>query len=154
MSALNDKKPIMNTALSTHTGHSMIKTTAQLALLLLFWAIGFGLQQRFHVPISAGVLGLFLALAALLCGVLKLEWIKGGADFVLGELVLFFVPCVVGLLKYQTLFQSQGWQLISTIAIGTVCVMVATAYAVSIGFKWEHALKQRLHALKPATHHK
>ncbi len=153
MSALNDKKPIMNTALSTHTGHSMIKTTAQLALLLLFWAIGFGLQQRFHVPISAGVLGLFLALAALLCGVLKLEWIKGGADFVLGELVLFFVPCVVGLLKYQTLFQSQGWQLISTIAIGTVCVMVATAYAVSIGFKWEHALKQRLHALKPATHH-
>ena len=39
------------------------------------------------------------------------------------------------------------------IAIGTVCVMVATAYAVSIGFKWEHALKQRLHALKPATHH-
>ncbi len=153
MSALNDKKPIMNTALSTHTGHSMIKTTAQLALLLLFWAIGFGLQQRFHVPISAGVLGLFLALAALLCGVLKLEWIKGGADFVLGELVLFFVPCVVGLLKYQTLFQSQGWQLISTIAIGTVCVMVATDYAVSIGFKWEHALKQRLHALKPATHH-
>ena len=153
MSALNDKKPIMNTALSTHTGHSMIKTTAQLALLLLFWAIGFGVQQRFHVPISAGVLGLFLALAALLCGVLKLEWIKGGADFVLGELVLFFVPCVVGLLKYQTLFQSQGWQLISTIAIGTVCVMVATAYAVSIGFKWEHALKQRLHALKPATHH-
>ena len=153
MSALNDKKPIMNTALSTHTGHSMIKTTAQLALLLLFCAIGFGLQQRFHVPISAGVLGLFLALAALLCGVLKLEWIKGGADFVLGELVLFFVPCVVGLLKYQTLFQSQGWQLISTIAIGTVCVMVATAYAVSIGFKWEHALKQRLHALKPATHH-
>ena len=153
MSALNDKKPIMNTALSTHTGHSMIKTTAQLALLLLFWAIGFGLQQRFHVPISAGVLGLFLALAALLCGVLKLEWIKGGADFVLGELVLFFVPCVVGLLKYQTLFQSQGWQLISTITIGTVCVMVATAYAVSIGFKWEHALKQRLHALKPATHH-
>ena len=153
MSALNDKKPIMNTALSTHTGHSMIKTTAQLALLLLFWAIGFGLQQRFHVPISAGVLGLFLALAALLCGVLKLEWIKGGADFVLGELVLFFVPCVVGLLKYQTLFQSQGWQLISTIAIGTVCVMVATAYVVSIGFKWEHALKQRLHALKPATHH-
>ena len=153
MSALNDKKPIMNTALSTHTGHSMIKTTAQLALLLLFWAIGFGLQQRFHVPISAGVLGLFLALAALLCGVLKLEWIKGGADFVLGELVLFFVPCVVGLLKYQTLFQSQGWQLISTIAIGTVCVMVATAYAVSIGFKWEHVLKQRLHAHKPAIHY-
>ena len=153
MFSLQDKTPTMNTVFSAKTGHSIIKTTAQLALLLYFWAIGYGLQQHFHVPISAGVLGLFLALAALLCGVLKLDWIKGGADFVLGELVLFFVPCVVGLLKYQTLFQSQGWQLISTIAIGTVCVMVATAYAVSIGFKWEHALKQRLHALKPATHH-
>lgn len=153
MFTLQDKTPTMNTFASAHTGHALIKTTAQLALLLLFWGIGYGLQQRFHVPISAGVLGLFLALAALLCGVLKLDWIKGGADFVLGELVLFFVPCVVGLLKYQALFQSQGWQLISTIAIGTVCVMVATAYAVSIGFKWEHALKQRLHAHKPAIHH-
>ena len=153
MFPLPDKTPTMNTFSSVHTGHTLIKTTAQLALLLFFWAIGYGLQQRFHVPISAGVLGLFLALAALLCGVLKLDWIKGGADFVLGELVLFFVPCVVGLLKYQALFKSQGWQLISTIAIGTVCVMVATAYAVSIGFKWEHALKQRLHAHKPAIHH-
>ena len=153
MFPLPDKTPTMNTVFSAETGHPIIKTSAQLALLLLFWAIGYGLQQRFHVPISAGVLGLFLALAALLCGVLRLDWIKGGADFVLGELVLFFVPCVVGLLKYQALFQSQGWQLISTIAIGTVCVMVATAYAVSIGFKWEHALKQRLHAHKPAIHH-
>ena len=153
MFPLPDQTPTMNISSSAHTGHTLIKTTAQLALLLLFWAIGYGLQQRFHVPISAGVLGLFLALAALLCGVLKLNWIKGGADFVLGELVLFFVPCVVGLMKYQALFKSQGWQLISTITIGTVCVMVATAYAVSIGFKWEHALKQRLHAHKPAIHH-
>lgn len=135
MFTLQDKTPTMNTVFSAKTGISIIKTTAQLALLLLFWAIGHGLQQRLHVPISAGVLGLFLALAALLCGVLKLDWIKGGADFVLGELVLFFVPCVVGLLKYQALFQRQGWQLISTIAIGTVCVMVATAYAVYLGFK-------------------
>lgn len=153
MFPLPDQTPTMNISSFAQAGHTLIKTTAQLALLLLFWAIGYGLQQRFHVPISAGVLGLFLALAALLCGVLKLDWIKGGADFVLGELVLFFVPCVVGLLKYQALFQSQGWQLISTIAIGTVCVMVATAYTVSIGFKWEHALKQRLHAHKPAIHH-
>ena len=153
MFTLQDKTPTMNTVFSAKTGISIIKTTAQLALLLLFWAIGHGLQQRLHVPISAGVLGLFLALAALLCGVLKLDWIKGGADFVLGELVLFFVPCVVGLLKYQALFQRQGWQLISTIAIGKVCVMVATAYAVYLGFKLEHALKQRLHAHKPAIHH-
>ena len=153
MFPLPDQTPTMNTAFSAITGHSIIKTTAQLALLLLFWAIGYGLQQRFHVPISAGVLGLFLALAALLCGVMQVDWIKGGADFVLGELVLFFVPCVVGLLKYQALFKSQGWQLISTIAIGTVCVMVATAYAVSIGFKSQHALKQRLPAHNPAIHH-
>ena len=84
MFTLQDKTPTMNTVFSAKTGISIIKTTAQLALLLLFWAIGHGLQQRLHVPISAGVLGLFLALAALLCGVLKLDWIKGGADFVLG----------------------------------------------------------------------
>ena len=144
---------LMNTHHPQTWGHTLLKISAQLGLLLLFWYVGLWLQQALHLPISAGVIGLFMALAALLSGILKLQWIKSGADFVLGELVLFFIPCVVGLIKYQDLFRSQGWQLLSTIAIGTVCVMVATAYAVYLGFKLESLLKQRLHAHKPVTEH-
>lgn len=144
---------LMNTHLPPNWGHTLLKTTVQLGALLLFWYVGLLLQRALHLPISAGVIGLFLTLAALLSGILKLSWIKSGADFVLGELVLFFIPCVVGLIKYQDLFRSQGWQLLSTIAIGTVCVMVATAYAVYLGFKLESLLKQRLHAHKPVIEH-
>ena len=46
MFTLQDKTPTMNTVFSAKTGISIIKTTAQLALLLLFRAIGHGLQQR------------------------------------------------------------------------------------------------------------
>ncbi|MEG2359896.1 MAG: CidA/LrgA family protein, partial [Acinetobacter sp.] len=48
----------------------------------------------------------------------------------------------VGLIKYQHLFVTQGWQLIVSVVSGTVCVMAVTAYAVHLGFKLEARLKQ------------
>jgi len=83
-----------------------------------------------------------MVLIGLMTGLLKLGWIKSGSDFILGELVLFFIPCFIGLMKYKTLFMTEGWQLIVVVVLGTICVMVFTAYSVHLGFKIEHKLKQ------------
>lgn len=120
------------------------KILTQLGLLFLFWAIGLLLQQLFNIPISAGVLGLFCMLLCLLTGILPLPWIKAGSDLILSELVLFFVPCVVGLINYQALFVRQGWQLILAVGLGTLAVMLVTAYSVYLGFKLEAWLKRKL----------
>ena len=117
-------------------------------LLLCFWWVGSILKEYFHLPFSAGVIGLFLVLMALLSGVFKLEWIKTGSDFMLAELVLFFIPCVVGLMNYKSLFISEGWQLISAVVLGTVCVMVSTAYTVHLCFKIENRIKYHQHNRK------
>ncbi|MEC8057289.1 MAG: CidA/LrgA family protein, partial [Pseudomonadota bacterium] len=101
------------------------------------------LQQALNLPVSAGVIGLFLVLIGLVSGVFKLQWIKTGSDFMLAELVLFFIPCVVGLINYKSLFIAEGWQLITAIVLGTMCVMVFTAYTVHFCFKLESRLKQR-----------
>ncbi|WP_130804981.1 CidA/LrgA family protein [Acinetobacter ihumii] len=127
---------------SLHVPHTA-KIILQLILLICFWWIGSVLQSFFHLPFSAGVIGLFLVLTGLLSGLFKLEWIKGGSDFILAELVLFFIPCVVGLMNYKNLFISEGWQLISAVVLGTVCVMVFTAYTVHLCFKLENRIKQR-----------
>lgn len=121
----------------------ILKVSIQLAALMLFWWLGTIIQKLTGLPISGAVIGLFLVLIGLLTGLLKLPWIKSGADFILAELVLFFIPCCVGLLNYKDIFLTEGWQLIVTILLGTIVVMVSTAYAVNLGFKIEKMLKQK-----------
>ena len=132
----------------------VLKVTAQLLFLIGLWWISALIQQYFHLPISAGVIGLILLLLALMSGMMKLMWIKSGADFILAELVLMFIPCVVGLVKYKQLFITQGWQLILAVVLGTLCVMVMTAYSVHFGFKLERKLqqKQNHHQAKMEAH--
>lgn len=133
----------MSTCTQSHQISSIYKVTLQIGLLILIWWIGSIIQKQFNLPISAAVIGLFMVLIGLMTGIFKLNWIKSGSDFILGELVLFFIPCFIGLMKYKNLFITEGWQLIVVVVLGTICVMVFTAYSVHIGFKLERKLKQR-----------
>ncbi len=82
--------------MSTHTQHhsfsSIYKVVLQIGLLILIWWMGSIIQKQFNLPISAAVIGLFMVLFGLMTGIFKLNWIKSGSDFILGELVLFFYP--------------------------------------------------------------
>lgn len=132
----------------THASQSLqlnriSRTLLQIGILILFWWIGSLIQKQFNLPISAAVIGLFIVLIGLMTGIFKLTWIKTGSDFILGELVLFFIPCFIGLMKYKTLFMTEGWQLILAVVIGTICVMIVTAYSVHLGFKLENKLKKQ-----------
>lgn len=73
------------------------QTTLQLAVVGLVWLVS-DLMVRFaHLPISSGVLGLFLMLALLGLGVIKTGMVERGAKWVLGELVFsssrLWSPC-------------------------------------------------------------
>lgn len=64
-----------------------------------------------------------------------------GADFLLGELLLFFIPPVVGVIQYQDLLIISGWKILLVILISTTLVMMASVYAVRMFLKRED-LKQ------------
>ncbi len=83
-------------------------------------------------------------LFALLLGVMKLSWVRTGAHWALGHLVLLFVPCVIGLMNYKTLLLTDGWKLIIAVVIGTATVMIVTGYSVKFGFLCEEKLKAYL----------
>ena len=53
-----------------------------------------------------------------------------GATFVLGELLLFFVPVVVAVVQYKSLFMAEGWQIVLSIAVGTILVMLSTCLTI------------------------
>jgi holin-like protein len=102
------------------------RSTLQVALLIGIWYIGTLIQVALSLPISGGVVGLTLLLISLLAGLFKLDWVKSGSDLLLAELLLFFIPCIIGLIKYKHLFLTQGWQLVLSIVLGTICVMTCT----------------------------
>ncbi|MFH7766145.1 CidA/LrgA family protein [Acinetobacter sp. BSP-28] len=135
----------MSTSLRSPQLIYMAQVVLQLSVLILIWWASSLIQQALNLPVSAGVIGLLLVLIALLSGLFKLQWIKTGSDFILGELVLLFIPCVVGIIKYKDLLLTQGWQLILSVVIGTFCVMLATAYSVYFGFKLEARFKHKSH---------
>ena len=134
---------IMSTSLRSPKLLHLAQIILQLSFLVIIWWVASVIQSTLNLPVSAGVIGLLLVLFALLSGLFKLQWIKTGSDFILGELVLLFIPCVVGIIKYKSLFLTQGWQLILAVFIGTICVMLATAYSLYFGFKLEARLKQK-----------
>ncbi|MFC4274107.1 CidA/LrgA family protein [Achromobacter aloeverae] len=115
----------------------------QSLLLVLAFGAAEGLTALLHLPLAPGVVGLLAVLGLLLTGIVKVEWIKGGANWMLNELVLFFIPSVVAVVKYFDLFRRVGVQLVLAIALGTLLVMAATALAVHAGRHLEDRLARR-----------
>lgn len=107
-----------------------LTTLKQLGLIVLIWAAAYLIQSIFNLPIASGVLGLFLLLILLHLGWIKLENIEQGTQFLLGNLLLFFIPPVVGLVQYQELLWQRGGQMIFTIVLSTICVMISSVWSI------------------------
>lgn len=79
---------------------------------------------NWHFPGSiVGIVIIFLLLRA---NILSLEWIEAGANFLIAELLLFFIPSAVGVIQYKQLILTNGIQFGLVIVLSTVTVMIAT----------------------------
>lgn len=119
---------------------------AQVGALVAIWLVAAALARVAGLAISPGVIGLLALLALLLSGRARPDWIEDGAQWLLGELVLFFIPCVVAVMQYGALFRREGVQIVLAVALGTVLVMAATALAVHLGCRLEQWLQARREA--------
>lgn len=128
----------------------LFRTAMQVGALLSIWFAADWLTRAMGWSISPGVLGLLAVLALLLSGKAEVGWVKDGADWLLGELVLFFIPCVVAVVNYLPLFRTEGVQLTIAVTVGTVLVMAATALAVHAGCRLERRVARQVVARKLA----
>ncbi|MGH1400651.1 MAG: CidA/LrgA family protein [Acinetobacter tandoii] len=121
---------------------SRLKSSSyQIIIIFAVWGCAYVLQRLLSLPLASGVLGFFLLLFLLEMKWLKLAQVEHGADFLLGELLLFFIPPVVGVIQYQDLLIISGWKILLVILISTTLVMMASVYAVRMFLKRED-LKQ------------
>lgn len=86
------------------------------------------LSEVFNFPLPGNLTGLLLMFLALLTGVVKEEQIKDAANFLLDNMMLFFIPLNVGLMTIFPLLKEEGLAMLLALIISTVLVMVITAY--------------------------
>lgn len=111
----------------------------QIAILILF-SLGMNfLAQALHLPIPGSILGIVILFTLLKTGVIKLAWIEQGANWLLAELLLFFIPAAVGVMKYIPLLEHDGVRILTVVILSTLTVMVSSGLIASrIAKRKEH----------------
>jgi holin-like protein len=104
----------------------------QVGLLLLFWVAGEGIVRLTGLPLPGGVVGMVLMLALLGAQRLRPGTVRRGAQWLLGDMLLFFVPAVLAILNHRELLGLLGLKLLAVILVGTAAVMATTALTVEL----------------------
>lgn len=108
----------------------------QIALIVLFSLMGQGLAAALGLPVPGGVIGMALVLVLLATRRLRVRNVHRGASWLLGEMLLFFVPAVMSLLDHREFLGMLGVKLLVVILLGTALVMTGTALTIELCYRW------------------
>lgn len=122
---------------------ALARIVGQSALLAALWFAADFAARHLELPVPGSVIGLAALLALLLTGGIAPRWVKAGADWLLSDMLLFFVPAAVAVVQYGGLFKSDGWRLALVVVCGTLMVMVAVAFTVDQAARLERVLATR-----------
>jgi holin-like protein len=126
------------------SAHALARIVVQCAVLAAIWSAADFLSRSFALPVPGGILGLIALLALLFSGGIAPRWVKAGADWLLADLLLFFIPAAVAAVQYGGLFRADGWRLGLVMILGSLIVIVATAVAVEQASRFERHIKRYL----------
>lgn len=105
---------------------NILKGTLQVAGFMLL-SIGMDkLAEWLHLGIPGSILGIAVVFVLLETKIIRLEWIELGANWLLAELLLFFIPAAVGIMKYFPMLETEGLQILAVVLFSTVIVMVSS----------------------------
>lgn len=103
-----------------------MKTVKEISLILGITWIGDLLNQLLPLPIPAGVYGLFLMLALLCTGIVKLTDVEGTGNFLMDYMSPMFIPAGAGLIRYLDEIKAVGVIYLVINVISTMIVFVVT----------------------------
>jgi holin-like protein len=107
----------------------------QLTWFVILWLAGEALSRLAGAVLPGGVIGLALLLLMLWLGALKLANLKRGADWLLAQMLLFFVPAVLVVLEHREFAGALGLKILLVIVASTMAVMASTALVVEFAHR-------------------
>ena len=93
---------------------------------------------RRHVGwgMPAGLMGFALLALGLFSGWVKPAWLQRGTNWLLADMLLFFVPAVLAVLDHREFLGLIGLKILCLIVLSTALVMVVTAGVVDLCCHW------------------
>ncbi|MGZ0052086.1 CidA/LrgA family protein [Brevibacillus gelatini] len=98
----------------------------QVLLLYGFNWLGKGIASYLPVPVPGSLIGLLLLFICLHKGWVRLQWVEAGATLLFSQMILFFVPSLVGMMQYPWLLGGKGLLVLLVVTSGCALVMVST----------------------------
>ncbi|MFB5674883.1 CidA/LrgA family protein [Paenibacillus terreus] len=111
---------------------TVLRSVIQIALLLAFSAALNALVNWLHWPVPGSIIGMVILFILLQTGVVRLSWIEAGANWLLAELLLFFIPSAVGVMDYGPMLEHNGMSILLIVLLGTFIVMAVTGLVATI----------------------
>ncbi|MBB3771952.1 holin-like protein [Angulomicrobium tetraedrale] len=106
-----------------------------------FWLAGEAAVRVLGIPLPGGIVGLALVLGLLATRRVRVRSVRRGANLLLADMLLFFVPAVLAVLDHHELIGLIGLKILFVILLSTVAVMFVTAFTVDLCYRWraDHA---------------
>jgi holin-like protein len=107
----------------------------QLGLLLAFWLAGQSVVRLAGLPVPGGVVGMLMVLLLFATRRLSVLSIRRGAEWLISDMVLFFVPAVLAVLDHHELLGFVGLKVLAVIIGSTLAVMGVTGLTVDLCYR-------------------
>ncbi len=113
-------------------GVNYLKLLRELCIILIISFIGNVINKVLKLSIPGNVIGIFILLAILCLGVIKVEDIEHVSSFLLKNLAFFFVPAAVQLMTCFKTISKVVFPILAVLVISSIIVIVVTALTVRI----------------------
>jgi holin-like protein len=114
----------------------IIRLALQIGLLTALSIFGNWVSRLTHLPIPGSMIGLVVLFALLQLRVIKLEWVELGGNWLISNMLLFFVPSALGIIQYGSLLKTEGLKLVLVIGMSTAAVMMTTGLVAEKFTQW------------------
>lgn len=115
----------------------------QLFLILVCLALGEMVVYFTGIKIPSSIIGMLLLTAGLHFKIIKLKWIQGIADFLLDNMVFFFIPPGIAIMCYLDLISKEWIPILASVIGSTVLVLISTSFT--------HQVLRKARSKKPNT---
>ncbi|MEF2245719.1 MULTISPECIES: CidA/LrgA family protein [unclassified Paenibacillus] len=103
---------------------SLFKIIVQVLFLIILAKFCDFLVQWMHLPVPGSIVGIIILYTLLKLKIIRLNWIEMGSQWLLSEMLLFFIPATVSIINYKALIMHSGIQVLATILGSTIVVML------------------------------
>lgn len=103
-----------------------MKTVKGIAIILAFLALGEVVSILIRHFIPGSVVGMLLLFGALCLKLVKVETVREVADFLTGNMTIFFIPAFVGIMNEWGVIRTSFWGWVFVLVATTVIVMATS----------------------------